>query len=104
MIIFSHKPALRLKTPNLDTMLSDNLLKPPNLKFLSSPFKDSSMENPDKNSHINVGRGAESWMGMGKMVQAIALVLARLREVKATLVVCALVAMSQWVNEINRFT
>ncbi|KAL1812900.1 hypothetical protein ACET3Z_022965 [Daucus carota] len=65
-------------------------------------------------------------MGMGKTAQAIALVLAKqdynrtvcessgvasplnvsegLPEVKATLVVCPLVAVIQWVNEINRFT
>ncbi|XP_071736737.1 DNA repair protein RAD16 [Rutidosis leptorrhynchoides] len=63
-------------------------------------------------------------MGMGKTVQAIALVLAKralLREfgepvglsncsstglpcVKTTLVICPLIAAMQWVNEINRFT
>ncbi|KAK1389047.1 ATP-dependent helicase rhp16 [Heracleum sosnowskyi] len=65
-------------------------------------------------------------MGMGKTVQAIALVLAKqdykrtfcesngvssqpssssgLPEVKATLVICPLVAVIQWVNEIDRFT
>ncbi|XP_008229965.1 PREDICTED: DNA repair protein RAD16 [Prunus mume] len=58
-------------------------------------------------------------MGMGKTIQAIALVLAR-REInwtfnepgsstsfpgiKGTLVVCPVVAVSQWVNEIERFT
>lgn len=65
-------------------------------------------------------------MGMGKTVQAIALVLAKrefnraigecnvilsspssstaLPEIKATLVICPVVAVMQWVNEINRFT
>lgn len=65
-------------------------------------------------------------MGMGKTVQAIALVLAKrefnraigesngvlsspssstgLPEIKATLVICPLVAVIQWVNEIDRFT
>ncbi|KAK9074056.1 hypothetical protein SSX86_006653 [Deinandra increscens subsp. villosa] len=63
-------------------------------------------------------------MGMGKTVQAIALVLAKralLREmgeraelsassstglscVKTTLVICPLIAVMQWVNEIDRFT
>ncbi|KVI02026.1 hypothetical protein Ccrd_019692 [Cynara cardunculus var. scolymus] len=63
-------------------------------------------------------------MGMGKTVQAIALVLAKralCREigepvglstgsstglpcVKATLVICPLIAVMQWVNEIDRFT
>ncbi|KAJ9551680.1 hypothetical protein OSB04_015725 [Centaurea solstitialis] len=63
-------------------------------------------------------------MGMGKTVQAIALVLAKralwreigeplgmstgsstgLPCVKATLVICPLIAAMQWVNEINRFT
>lgn len=63
-------------------------------------------------------------MGMGKTVQAIALVLAKkeirqefgsfipsvpssstsLPAVKGTLVICPLVAVRQWVNEINRFT
>lgn len=63
-------------------------------------------------------------MGMGKTVQAIALVLAKkeIRQefgssippvpsssttfpaVKGTLVICPLVAVRQWVNEINRFT
>lgn len=66
-------------------------------------------------------------MGMGKTVQAIALVLAKrahyqitgfglnspstsagpskgLPEVRATLVICPVVAVSQWVGEIDRFT
>ncbi|XP_047322176.1 DNA repair protein RAD16 [Impatiens glandulifera] len=65
-------------------------------------------------------------MGMGKTVQAIALVLAKrkiqrenfeataslpsssssneLPEMKATLVICPLVAVTQWVSEIDRFT
>ncbi|KAL6143899.1 hypothetical protein ACLB2K_054594 [Fragaria x ananassa] len=58
-------------------------------------------------------------MGMGKTIQAIALVLAkreinwtlnepqpstRLRHIKGTLVVCPVVAVSQWVSEIERFT
>nr|GEW52970.1 DNA repair protein RAD16-like [Tanacetum cinerariifolium] len=63
-------------------------------------------------------------MGMGKTVQAIALVLAKralwrelgepvgmstgsstgLPCVKATLVICPLIAVMQWVNEIDRFT
>ncbi|KAK2976928.1 hypothetical protein RJ640_015904 [Escallonia rubra] len=65
-------------------------------------------------------------MGMGKTVQAIALVLARrefdlatlnsnrvapstsstnaLPEIKGTLVICPVVAVMQWVNEIDRFT
>ncbi|KAK1353590.1 DNA repair protein RAD16 [Heracleum sosnowskyi] len=62
-------------------------------------------------------------MGMGKTVQAIALVLAKqefnravdgalpptsssseLPQVKATLVICPLVAVVQWVSEISRFT
>ncbi|XP_049377528.1 ATP-dependent helicase rhp16-like [Solanum stenotomum] len=51
-------------------------------------------------------------MGMGKTVQAMALVLAK-REigqaisnstVKGTLVICPVVALIQWVNEIDRFT
>lgn len=51
-------------------------------------------------------------MGMGKTIQAISLVLAR-REVDraqfgkavgCTLVLCPLVAVSQWLNEIARFT
>ncbi|KAL8144666.1 hypothetical protein AgCh_003021 [Apium graveolens] len=61
--------------------------------------------------------------GMGKTIQAIALVLAkqelnlaggedlpstsqssRLPQVKATLVICPLVGVAQWVNEISRFT
>ncbi|KAG5606826.1 hypothetical protein H5410_028318 [Solanum commersonii] len=62
-------------------------------------------------------------MGMGKIVQAIALVLAKheigqaisdsgflspapyvLQAVKGTLVICPVVAVIQWVNEIDRFT
>ncbi|KAH0651803.1 hypothetical protein KY284_031715 [Solanum tuberosum] len=62
-------------------------------------------------------------MGMGKTVQAMALVLAKreigqaisnssllspatfvLPAVKGTLVICPVVALIQWVNEINRFT
>lgn len=63
-------------------------------------------------------------MGMGKTIQAISLVLAKrefsqagceldgascsssanLPKVKCTLVICPMVAASQWVNEINRFT
>ncbi|XP_062152247.1 ATP-dependent helicase rhp16-like isoform X1 [Alnus glutinosa] len=64
-------------------------------------------------------------MGMGKTIQAIALVLARreihrmcesnkpsvlpgpsdgLPGIKATLVICPVVAVSQWVSEIDRFT
>ncbi|KAL5573355.1 hypothetical protein UlMin_022952 [Ulmus minor] len=65
-------------------------------------------------------------MGMGKTIQAIALVLAKrefyrnigepigtslstgtsteLQEIRATLVICPVVAVSQWVNEIDRFT
>ncbi|XP_057455843.1 DNA repair protein RAD16 isoform X2 [Lotus japonicus] len=65
-------------------------------------------------------------MGMGKTIQAIALVLAKrefypigcepdepsaspgssrvLPLIKATLVICPVVAVTQWVNEINRFT
>ncbi|KAM7274565.1 hypothetical protein ACFE04_016431 [Oxalis oulophora] len=51
-------------------------------------------------------------MGMGKTIQAIALVLAKRGicqnmtgdHIKTTLVVCPVVAVSQWVNEINRFT
>ncbi|KAF5810036.1 putative DNA helicase chromatin remodeling SNF2 family [Helianthus annuus] len=51
-------------------------------------------------------------MGMGKTVQAIALVLAKraLRPsssstgVNTTLVICPLIAVMQWVNEIDRFT
>ncbi|WMV38366.1 hypothetical protein MTR67_031751 [Solanum verrucosum] len=62
-------------------------------------------------------------MGMGKTVQAMALVLAKreigqaisnssllspssyvLPEVKGTLVICPVVALIQWVNEIDRFT
>ncbi|ESQ36413.1 hypothetical protein EUTSA_v10006803mg [Eutrema salsugineum] len=51
-------------------------------------------------------------MGMGKTIQAISLVLARREADRArfgqavgcTLVLCPLVAVSQWVNEIARFT
>ncbi|KAM5580613.1 hypothetical protein ABKV19_010060 [Rosa sericea] len=58
-------------------------------------------------------------MGMGKTIQAIALVLAKreinwtvyepgsstgLPHIKGTLVVCPVVAVSQWVSEIERFT
>lgn len=64
-------------------------------------------------------------MGMGKTIQAIALVLAKrefstsngqmrpsshpssskdLPEIKTTLVICPVVAVSQWVSEIDRFT
>lgn len=58
-------------------------------------------------------------MGMGKTIQAIALVLAKreanwtvyepgsstgLPSIKGTLVVCPVVAVSQWVSEIERFT
>ncbi|KAF8106466.1 hypothetical protein N665_0139s0056 [Sinapis alba] len=51
-------------------------------------------------------------MGMGKTLQAISLVLARRESVRAlfreavgfTLVVCPVVAVSQWLSEIERFT
>ncbi|CAH2038875.1 unnamed protein product [Thlaspi arvense] len=51
-------------------------------------------------------------MGMGKTIQAISLVLSRReadrarfkKAVGCTLVLCPVVAVSQWLNEINRFT
>lgn len=41
-------------------------------------------------------------MGMGKTIQTIALILARKREVKPTLIVCPMSSMSQWDNEISK--
>ncbi|XP_027343348.1 DNA repair protein RAD16-like [Abrus precatorius] len=51
-------------------------------------------------------------MGMGKTIQAIALVLSKrelqqrnlLPVIKGTLVICPVVAVTQWVSEIDRFT
>ncbi|CAN7064993.1 unnamed protein product [Brassica rapa subsp. trilocularis] len=43
-------------------------------------------------------------MGMGKTIQAISLVLARREAVGFTLVICPLVAVSQWLDEIARCT
>ncbi|KAF3605072.1 hypothetical protein DY000_02044428 [Brassica cretica] len=43
-------------------------------------------------------------MGMGKTIQAISLVVARREAVGFTLVICPLVAVSQWLDEIERCT
>uniref|UniRef100_A0A1J3CFL8 ATP-dependent helicase rhp16 n=1 Tax=Noccaea caerulescens TaxID=107243 RepID=A0A1J3CFL8_NOCCA len=95
-----------------NAVIAETLEPPPDLIMPLLRYQKEFLAWASKQEQSVAGGILADEMGMGKTIQAISLVLAR-REVDrarfgkavgCTLVLCPLVAVSQWSNEIDRFT
>lgn len=95
-----------------NAVIAETLEPPPELIMPLLRYQKEFLAWASKQEQSVAGGILADEMGMGKTIQAISLVLAR-REVDrarfgkavgCTLVLCPLVAVSQWSNEIDRFT